>query len=265
MPFNPAKAKLAYQLTFEGSWPTAVAFLGTNRLAAANQLGHIFVWDLPEKAPTFKVEPKSDRKAPNVWPRRKLDGHTNEVTRLVVTPDGKQLISSSLDRTIRIAFGLTEPAHGSDATHMETRAVAEARNGVDGWRLDGEKMWTTGMHTATHVVVFSRTSGAPGDARGISAFLVPADAEGVKVEEYLWTFNMPTDHPRVSFRNVWVPADALFGLVDGHAGDTVEQPGCRQAGDTGADDGDPHPSLPMRAKAARARRRASAWSTTGRG
>ena len=33
----------------------------------------------------------------------------------------------------------------------------------------------------------------------------------MKIEEYLWTFNMPTDHPRVSFTNVWVPADAMFG------------------------------------------------------
>ena len=47
--------------------------------------------------------------------------------------------------------------------------------------------------------------------RGITCFLVPADTPGVKVEEYLWTFNMPTDHPRVSFTDVWVPADALFG------------------------------------------------------
>jgi hypothetical protein len=33
----------------------------------------------------------------------------------------------------------------------------------------------------------------------------------VKIEEYLWTFNMPTDHPRVSFTDVWVPEDAMFG------------------------------------------------------
>jgi acyl-CoA dehydrogenase len=49
------------------------------------------------------------------------------------------------------------------------------------------------------------TSGEDGDARGITAFLVPAHAPGVKIEEYLWTFNMPTDHPRVSFTDVWVP------------------------------------------------------------
>jgi acyl-CoA dehydrogenase len=50
------------------------------------------------------------------------------------------------------------------------------------------------------------TSGEDGDARGITAFLVPAHAPGVKIEEYLWTFNMPTDHPRVSFTDVWVPS-----------------------------------------------------------
>ena len=132
------------------------------------------------------------------------------------TPAQKDtFIRGSLDRRLRITFGLTEPDHGSDATHMQTRAVPETRNGQPGWRIDGEKMWTTGMHTATHCNLFARTSGADGDARGITAFLVPADAPGVKIEEYLWTFNMPTDHPRVSFTNVWVPDDALFGAVGG--------------------------------------------------
>lgn len=126
-----------------------------------------------------------------------------------------ELIQGMLDERVRLAFGLTEPQHGSDATHMETRAVQEARDGRAGFRIDGEKMWTTGMHTATHCVLFARTSGNDGDARGISALLVPARAPGVKVEEYLWTFNMPTDHPRVSFTGVWVPQDALIGPLGG--------------------------------------------------
>jgi alkylation response protein AidB-like acyl-CoA dehydrogenase len=113
------------------------------------------------------------------------------------------------------AFGLTEPDHGSDATHMETRAVPEMRDGVAGWLINGEKMWTTGMHVATHVATFARTSGNDGAARGISCFLVPATTPGVKVEEYLWTLNMPTDHPRVSFTNVWVPETTLLGPIDG--------------------------------------------------
>ncbi len=113
---------------------------------------------------------------------------------------------------IRSGFGLTEPNHGSDATHMETRAVREDKDGVPGWRINGEKMWTTGMHAATHIMVFARTSGEDGDAAGITVFLVPASDPGVKIEEYLWTFNMPTDHPRVSLNNIWVSDDAIWGV-----------------------------------------------------
>ena len=130
------------------------------------------------------------------------------------TPEQQaEFIDGMLNERYRVTFGLTEAAHGSDATHMETKAVAEARDGVKGWRLDGEKMWTTGMHKASHCLLFARSSGNAGDARGISAFIVPAQAPGVKIEEYLWTFNMPTDHPRVSFTNVWVPDSALLGAL----------------------------------------------------
>lgn len=132
------------------------------------------------------------------------------------TPEQYQeFVDRMLNEEYQLAFGLTEPDHGSDATHMETRAVPETRNGVDGWLINGEKMWTTGMHTATHCVTFVRTSGKDGDAKGITALLVPSDTPGVKVEEYLWTFNMPTDHPRVSFTDVWVPASAVFGPLGG--------------------------------------------------
>jgi acyl-CoA dehydrogenase len=88
---------------------------------------------------------------------------------------------------------------------------ARVRNGVAGWRINGEKMWTTGMHVATHCALFARTSGKPAMPRASPASWTPTDTPGVKIEEYLWTFNMPTDHPRVSFTNVWVPADAMFG------------------------------------------------------
>jgi alkylation response protein AidB-like acyl-CoA dehydrogenase len=132
------------------------------------------------------------------------------------TPDQKrEFIEGMLNGTRRVTFGLTEPYHGSDATHMETRATPEPRNGVPGWLIRGEKMWTTGMHTATHCALFARTGGEDGAARGITCFLVPADDPGVKIEEWLWTFNMPTDHPRVSFTDVWVPESAVFGPPEG--------------------------------------------------
>jgi acyl-CoA dehydrogenase len=105
------------------------------------------------------------------------------------------------------AFGITEPAHGSDATFMETTAVRDG----DDWVINGEKTWNTGIHTASHDLVFARTSGEPGSGHGITGFLVPVSTPGFKVEEYLWTFNMPTDHAHVSFTDVRVPDRAILG------------------------------------------------------
>jgi len=108
------------------------------------------------------------------------------------------------------AFGLTEPAHGSDATWMETHA----ERGGDGWVINGAKRFNTGVHRATHDLVFARTSGEPGQALGITAFLVPTDAPGFTVPYYWWTFNMPSDHGEVELHDVAVPDDAVLGEVD---------------------------------------------------
>ncbi|MGW0324651.1 acyl-CoA dehydrogenase family protein [Nocardia sp. NPDC003183] len=105
------------------------------------------------------------------------------------------------------AFGITEPDHGSDATHMATTAV---RAGED-WIINGAKTWNTGVHIADADLIFARTAGRPGDGHGITAFLVPTDAPGFRIEEYLWTFNMPTDHARISLTEVRVPSSAIFG------------------------------------------------------
>src|SRR5215210_2681877 len=61
------------------------------------------------------------------------------------------------------AFGITEPNHGSDATHMETTA---RRNG-ETWIINGEKTWNTGVHTADHDLILARTGGQAGDGAGI--------------------------------------------------------------------------------------------------
>ena len=116
-------------------------------------------------------------------------------------------IDALADGSRGFAFGITEPGHGSDATHMETTAVRDG----DSWRLNGEKTWNTGIHKAAYDLIFARTSGKAGDGAGITAFLVPTDAPGFKVEEFLWTFNMPTDHAHISLRDVRVPDSAVFG------------------------------------------------------
>ena len=105
------------------------------------------------------------------------------------------------------AVGITEPEHGSDATHMETTAVRDG----DTWIINGEKTWNTGIHRAEADLIMARTSGKAGDGLGITAFLVPADSPGFEVLEYLWTFNMPTDHAHVRLTEVRVPDSAIFG------------------------------------------------------
>jgi alkylation response protein AidB-like acyl-CoA dehydrogenase len=82
------------------------------------------------------------------------------------------------------------------------------------WVINGSKRWNTGVHRATHDLVFARTSGEPGQALGITAFLVPCDAPGFEVPYYWWTFNMPSDHGEVELRDVRIPADAVLGEVD---------------------------------------------------
>ncbi len=127
------------------------------------------------------------------------------------TPEQKaEWMPGFLEGTKRLAFGLTEPNHGSDATHLETRAY---RDGEE-WVINGAKRWNSGLHHATHDIIFARTSGNPGDPIGITAFLVPTNSPGFKVEFFWWTFNMPTDHAEVSLTDVRVPQSAVFGRVD---------------------------------------------------
>jgi butyryl-CoA dehydrogenase len=74
------------------------------------------------------------------------------------------------------AFGLTEPGSGSDAAGLR----ATARRDGDEWVLAGEKAWITNAGCARWYVVFARTDPAAGK-RGITAFVVPADAPGFAV------------------------------------------------------------------------------------
>ena len=130
------------------------------------------------------------------------------------TDEQKEYINDMLAGKMGWAFGLTEEAHGSDATHMDTTAVRHTKDGVDGWLLNGEKMWTSGLHHATHVMCFARHSGKAGDAKGIGCFVADTKAEGFEVGEFMWTFNMPTDHPKCSFTNVFVPDHMVLGDLD---------------------------------------------------
>lgn len=117
-----------------------------------------------------------------------------------------------VDGRIAIAFALTEPGHGSDATWLET--TARRADDDSGWVLDGVKRFITGIDVADAVLVFARTSGRDGKAQGITAFLVDVDIAGLEVPYYHWSFNMPTDHGEVALDGVHVPDSAVIGEVD---------------------------------------------------
>lgn len=110
----------------------------------------------------------------------------------------------------RMGFGLTEPEHGSDATYMGTTAKRDG----DAWVINGEKRFNSGLHAATHDLIFARTSGEVGRPHGVTAIIVPTDSPGFEVVEMDWTFNMPSDHARVRLTNVRVPLDSVLGEVD---------------------------------------------------
>lgn len=121
------KTKQLWRFKFEGAWPTSVAFLGENRLAAGNRDGVICVWDLTDHPADAADATSADdgsaddaakrdsaAEGADAPPVRQLVGHTNGISHLVSTNDGKRLISSSLDHTLRIWEADNPPAGKSE-------------------------------------------------------------------------------------------------------------------------------------------------------
>lgn len=103
------------------------------------------------------------------------------------------------------AFALSEPNAGSDAAAIETEAWLDG----DHYVLNGEKSWISNAGIAAFYVLFARTGDAPG-AKGISAFIVDADTDGLTVGEPM---DLVADHPIASLRlkNCRVPVSQRIG------------------------------------------------------
>ncbi len=109
------------------------------------------------------------------------------------------------------AFCLTEPGAGSDASAITTRA----RPVDDGWRIDGTKQFITNGARASMAIVIAVTDPQAGK-RGITAFVVPTDAAGFsvgRIEEKLGQAS--SDTAQLHFDDVFVPADAVLGQING--------------------------------------------------
>ena len=108
-----------------------------------------------------------------------------------------------------IAFGLTEPAAGSDAANIVTRA----QRAGDDYVITGEKASITFTGYADACIVFARTAAT--GARGISAFLVPLDAPGVTRQVYRSPGERLTSRGSLFFDGVRVPARNRLGDESG--------------------------------------------------
>jgi len=104
------------------------------------------------------------------------------------------------------AFALSERDAGSDVAALATTA----RRDGDAWVLDGEKTWISNGGIAGHYVTFARTGEAPG-TRGLSAFIVPADAPGLHIAARIDTI---APHPLATlrFEGCRVPDANLIGV-----------------------------------------------------
>lgn len=107
------------------------------------------------------------------------------------------------------AFALSEKEAGSDVAALATTATAEG----DSYVLNGEKTWISNGGIADLYIVFARTGEAPG-AKGLSAFIVPADTPGLTVSERI---EVIAPHPlgTLRFTDCRVPRSALVGEPGG--------------------------------------------------
>jgi acyl-CoA dehydrogenase len=112
-----------------------------------------------------------------------------------------------IEEPILCSFGLSEPNAGSDVSGIQTTAVRQG----DEYLINGSKMFITNAGQAEWLVVFASTDKSKGH-RGLSAFVVPTDLDGVTVEKHLDKMGQrATDTSALAFQDVRVPAENRIG------------------------------------------------------
>ncbi len=122
---------------------------------------------------------------------------------------------------IIFALGFTEPQAGADLAGLQCRAVRDG----DDFVINGQKMYTSAAHYASHIYMMCRTDPDAPRHRGISIFLIPMDTPGITVRP-LWTIQSDPPAPpgttygmartnETFFENVRIPASCMLGEENG--------------------------------------------------
>lgn len=129
----------------------------------------------------------------------------------------KHYLPAAIRGEIFFALGFTEPQSGADLAGIRCRALREG----DHYVVNGQKIFTTAAHFATHIFLMVRTDPASVRQAGLSILLVPIDTPGITVRPLMTIQNNPKAPPgttygdpqtnEVFFDNVKVPVDCLLG------------------------------------------------------
>jgi alkylation response protein AidB-like acyl-CoA dehydrogenase len=123
------------------------------------------------------------------------------------------LVPSVAAGTARLAMAVTEAGGGTDILGALRTSATRTQ---DGWRLSGEKMWSTGALAADHLLVLARTSVVEGRPdKGLTMFLVPNPADGLEVRPIPKLGMRALSSCVVAMDAVAVPDDRVLGTVDG--------------------------------------------------
>ena len=119
------------------------------------------------------------------------------------------LLPQLADGSVRAVLAAGE----ADSRQALEAVTTTAKKNADGWAINGEQVVVAGAPGAEWLLVTARTSGGPRDVRGVSLFLVPADAAGLSRHDYALIDGLPASDLTLS--NVTVPTDALLGAEGG--------------------------------------------------
>src|SRR5450432_2826546 len=120
----------------------------------------------------------------------------------------QEFLPKILRNEVEFAVGYSEPNAGSDAASMQLKATRDG----DGWRLNGQKTWTTSAHFAEWYWVGARTDPEAPKHHGITLFLVPLDDPGITINA-IWTMGDERTND-VFFDNVFVHDDYVVGELN---------------------------------------------------
>lgn len=118
----------------------------------------------------------------------------------------KQKYLGEMARGTATSFALSERSTGSDAAAITATAVREN----DGWRIRGEKYWIGNGGASRYYVVFAKTDPEAG-GRGISAFMVDKESDGVEIDELNDKMGIRGTQTSNLKLDTWVPQDAMVG------------------------------------------------------